>query len=49
MARKELDADEKFGLAWILGWPIYGIVLIMAMNFFSCACVMGLRHVRENG
>ena len=35
MARKELDADEKFGLAWILGWPIYGIVLIMAMNFFT--------------
>ena len=35
MARKELDADEKFGLAWILGWPIYALILMMAMNFLT--------------
>jgi hypothetical protein len=35
MAREKLDAGEKFGLAWILGWPIYGLILMMVLNFLT--------------
>ena len=35
MAGREVDSDEKIGLAWIFGWPIYAIVLITALNFLT--------------
>ena len=35
MAKKEMDLEDKIGLAWLFGWPIYAIGLMLVINLLT--------------